>query len=134
MEIIAILIRVVVLVVAIPLSGWVFAAATGGPDANIGAGLFAFAVAIVVAGIWGLVDGRRARSPGPLLLRWVLVAVLAVLAPMVLSVVRNSTEGVTVAESAFLALFFLGLIAAPALVGVAIGSALRSPEAGQQPG
>lgn len=134
MDIAAVLVRAVVLVTAIPLSGWAFAAATGGADANIGAGLFAFTVAVVISGVWGFLDGRRSHASGPIFVRWVVVAVLVVLGLLVLSVLRDGTEGTPVAESVSLALFFLGLVAVPALVGVALGAALRpGPRGGREP-
>lgn len=46
---------------------------TGG--ANIGAGLLAFALIIVISGLWGFYDGRR-RGFGRLALIWVPTAVL----------------------------------------------------------
>ncbi len=53
---------------------WLFARdSTGG--ANIGAGLLAFALIIVISGLWGFYDGRR-RGFGRLALIWVPTAVL----------------------------------------------------------
>lgn len=125
MDIAAVLIRAIVLVVVIPLVGWVVGATTGGHDANIGAGLLAFAAAIAVSGIWGFLDGRQAGSLGGMLLRWALVAVLAVLGLIAYSVIRNAGGGVPTASSIDLAFFFLGLIAVPAFIGVAIGHATQ---------
>lgn len=122
----AVLVRSVVLVVAAPLAGYLFGRVTGGQDANIGAGLFAFAVVIVIAGGWGFLDGRRAGSVGGPMRVWVAVGVVVVLALWVLAVFRRDPADEPLGPEVVIpmGLFFLTLVLAPALVGIALGSAM----------
>ncbi len=96
--------------------------------ANIGAGLLAFLVTLVVAFVWAVVDGRGSRRVGALLLRWAVVAVVlgvvsafqaqgfGVESGLDMTSLRSDLTG--------LAPFTAGLVAVPAAAGLALGSLL----------
>lgn len=99
-------------------------------DANIGAGLLAFALAGLVALAWCVVEGRRHG-----MLIGVLVAVLAGVAWTILTPVwvglaeGGAASDVSVMFNDFLIVMplMVGLVAAPGTVGALIGQALRGP-------
>lgn len=125
MRLLAIPLRAVVLACAMLLSGWLFALATGGPDANIGAGLFAFTVVAVLATGWAFRDGRAGAAFGPLALRWAFVALLVAVGGSLAGIVQEPDSGAGLSDLALLATFILALVLVPALLGVGVGSTTR---------
>lgn len=99
----------------------------GEQDANIGAGLLAFALVALVCGLWGIVDGR-ARGAATATAIWAVVAVVFGVLWLVGLALVESDDSMTVSErlqvDAFLMVFMGSLVLAPALIGVAIGRAL----------
>lgn len=97
-------------------------------DANIGAGLIAFGIVILVTVAWSFVDGRRAGL-APTVTRWAIVAVVFSLGWVVLLAVADgdTSLGSREAVGAALALipFTIGLVLVPSLVGAAIGQRRR---------
>jgi Kef-type K+ transport system membrane component KefB len=122
---IAILIRLVVLGVALSCY---YAALPflfpGSNDANIGAGLIAFGLVVLVSFGWALVDARR-RGAAPTMSGWAVVGAacgrvwLRGLALLEAAVRMSIAERLRV--DAFLAVFTAGLVFVPAGLGAAIG-------------
>lgn len=129
MSAIAILVRAVVIGLAMPLAGWLFDVVTTGPDsagANIGAGLFAFAVGALLSAVWSFIDARRSSiGLGTLVLRWLAVAVLAALILWVVPVVLGRQEGLVADDLATVVPFLVADLFIPAVIGAVIGSSLR---------
>ncbi|MBT9256822.1 hypothetical protein KMZ32_13190 [Phycicoccus sp. MAQZ13P-2] len=95
--------------------------------ANIGAGLAAMLVAAVTALVWGVVDGLRAGAAGPVIMRWGVVAVLAVpvfTAAGQLGAPTAFDWGLWATETVVGGWFWAVLVAVPALVGAAVGVGL----------
>ena len=107
-----------------PLCGWLFAMVTGGPDANIGAGLFAFAVGALIGFLWALRDGSR-MAFGPVAVRWVLVSVLGALGFWVFGAVRE--PGAALSDLTMVAPTIASFVLVPAIAGVALGATMRRP-------
>lgn len=125
----AVLLRVAVLGAMVTAYMQLIVPLLGEPgDPNIGAGLIAFAMVIVVSFGWSLVDGRG-DGFSPTTVRWAIVAVIFSLGWVVLLVVAESDDALTTSEAvgAFVGLvpFTVGLVLAPGLVGAAIGRSLR---------
>ena len=103
----------------------------GEQDANIGAGLLAFALVAVVSGAWGLVDGRSQRGARATAI-WAGVAVVFGLLWLVGLALVESDDSMSLFErlqvDAFLMVFMGALVLAPALAGVAVGRALRTDD------
>ncbi len=104
-------------------------------DDALGAGLLALAAVVVTSAGWAVVDGRRGAFR-PAAVRWVVTGVLVGLTSAVLVsvngwVVSGSWSwAVLASDLGALAPFMAGLVAVPAALGLAIGSALRpSPAA-----
>lgn len=127
-DIAAVIIRVLGLVAVAWVGFW---AGNIGYDeaggANIGAGLLAFLVVMIATLVWAVVDGRRSRrTVGPLVARWVVVAVVL----GVLSAFQTQGFGtrsgldteVLRSDLTSLAPFTFGLVAVPAAVGLAVGA------------
>ena len=102
------------------------------PDDALGAGLIAFAALVLISFVWSLVDGR-ARGLGAALVIWVVVAAVFSIGWWIALAVSGADDSMTVVEllkaDAFSLFFTGGLIAVPALVGAAIGGALRPDHA-----
>lgn len=129
--IVSALVRGLVCAVVTQLVGWSIGAVSGGEGANIGAGLIAFFVTLVVAGVWGLLDGRRHPSAaGPLALVWVLAGLIGgLLGVLAIPVSDGALAGgfdirVLLSDLVNVAPFLAGLIAVPGVVGSVIGSAI----------
>ena len=120
----AVLLRAAVIAVAMPLCGWLFAMVTGGPDANIGAGLFAFAVGALIGFLWALRDGSR-MAFGPVAVRWVLVSVLGALGFWVFGAVREPEAALS--DLTMVAPTIASFVLVPAIAGVALGATRRRP-------
>ena len=94
----------------------------------IGLGLMVFLAVALVAGVLGLLDGRRQR--GSILLVWLVVAVVVGVAGAVSVSIGGWAGGggftgdVPVTDLAVASPLMAVLVAVPALVGVAIGRAL----------
>jgi hypothetical protein len=115
--VLGVLIRTVTVLVVIAVV--VLAISNSDSTDALGAGLMAFLVLITVAFAWALVDGVR-RGFVPSLLVWVLTSAIAgVGIPVVISL--GSSEGVDLDGAVFFALLLL----VPAVVGLAIGGAVR---------
>ncbi len=93
-------------------------------DANIGAGLIAFGLVVLVSLGWALADGRR-HGALPTVVVWAVVAVafgvLWLLGLATLEADDSMSLGERLRTDAFLAVFTAGLVLAPAGVGAAIG-------------
>ena len=91
-------------------------------DPNIGAGLLAFVLIVVVSGVWGFLDGRRLPF-GRVVRVWV-VAGAAVGLVQVGLVAWNDGEwdgSVIAADVLVLFPFMVGLVLVPAVIGAAFG-------------
>ncbi len=122
------LVRAVVLVALMQGQFWAWGAFYETPDANIGAGLIAFAVTVAVAGLWGLLDGVRQRSIGAPVATAVIAGVLFGVAS---TAVSASFEGLDLdaAVSSLLDVgsFLVGLAVVPGALGAAVGGAAAKP-------
>lgn len=98
------------------------------PDDALGAGLIAFAALILISFVWSLTDGR-ARGFGAALIIWVVVAAIFSIGWWIALAVSGADDSMTVVEllraDAFSLFFTGGLVAVPAVVGSAIGHAVR---------
>ena len=127
---IATLVRVLVrlVVMGAALAGYYAALPVLFPDdgggANIGAGLIAFGVVVLVSFGWAYVDGRR-RGAASTTVTWAIVAVAFGLLWLLGLAVVEADDSMSIAErlrlDAFLAVFTAGLVFLPAGVGAAIG-------------
>ena len=97
-------------------------------DPDIGAGLIAFGIIIIISFVWSVVDGRRSGLTSTAA-RWAIVAVVFSLGWVVLLAVaeRDGSMSTRDALSASLGLvpFTIVLVLVPSLVGAAIGQSLR---------
>ena len=127
---VAVLVRLTV--IALALGTYYLAIPTLFPDsrdANIGAGLIAFAGLVLVSLGWAFADGRR-RGAAPTVVIWAAVAtafgVLWLLAMTVLD-----PDDISLVErlrlDASTAVFTAGLVLVPAGVGAAIGGTTHRP-------
>ncbi|MBJ7356635.1 hypothetical protein [Nocardioides sp.] len=118
------LLRTVVLAAlnALLILAWLSSEAAEDP---LGLGLLVFAIYVVVALGWGLVDGVR-HGVGPSALVWLLVG-LATGALVPLITVIDTGETATLGDDlASTVPFFTLLILVPAVVGIAVGTAIRA--------
>ena len=130
----AALVRVVVM--GASLAAYYVALPTLFPDdgggANIGAGLIAFGALVLISFGWATYDGR-VRSFLPAAAIWAIVAAVVSVGWLVALAVDGADSSISVAELIRNDLaslpFTAGLILAPAVVGVAIGHALRPSQA-----
>lgn len=126
----AVLVRLVVL--GVGLAVFYAALPTLFADDALGAGLIAFAALILISFVWSLFDGR-ASGFGAALVIWVVVAAVFSIGWWIALAVSGADDSMTVVEllkaDAFSLFFTGGLIAVPALVGAAIGHALRPDDA-----
>jgi len=123
-----VLVRLVVLALVVTAYMELVVPLMGDPgDPNIGAGLIAFGIVIVVSFVWSVVDGRRRGLPSTVAC-WAIVAVALSLGWVVLLAVaeRDGSMSTRDALSASLGLvpFTIGLVLVPSLVGAAIGQSL----------
>lgn len=99
-----------------------------GGGANIGAGLIAFGALVLISFGWAFVDGR-VRGTSPTLIVWTIVAAALSVGWLVARAVAESDAGTSAMEIVTHDLgtvpFTIGLVLAPAAVGVLVGSALR---------
>ncbi|MGI8645470.1 MAG: hypothetical protein ACR2JD_04010 [Nocardioides sp.] len=116
----AVLVRAIVLGAGIGAYTWL-APRLMPDDDGLGAGLLAFALIIVLTAIWGLVDGRR-RDFNRVAMIW-LVTVGWSLGLAVNGADSSMTTLELLRADLVLLPFTFGLVAAPALVGGAIGQA-----------
>lgn len=131
---IAIVVRLVVMGAA--LAGYYAAIPFLFPDdgggANIGAGLIAFGVVVLVSFGWALVDARR-RGAAPTMLVWAVVAAAFGLSWLLGLAILDADDSMSIAErlrlDAFLAVFTAGLVLVPAGLGAALGGS-RHPSGG----
>ena len=104
-----------------------------GGGANIGAGLIAFGVVVLVSFGWAYVDGRR-RGAAAAVATWAIVAVAFGLLWLLGLAVVEADDSMSIVErlrlDAFLAVFTAGLVFLPAGVGAAIGGTAHRPDSG----
>ena len=104
----------------------------GEGDANIGAGLLAFGVVVLVSFGWGLVDGRRPGAASAVVV-WAVVAVVFGAAWLLGLALLEADDSMSLTErlqlDAFLAVFTAGLVLVPAGVGAAIGGTSHGTDA-----
>lgn len=119
---------VVVRVLALYVTQWVVLRVTDiGSDeaggANIGAGLLAFLVTMVVAFVWSLADGLKSTRVLADVLRWLVVAVVFGVLSALSAQVSGSGFDADVLRSdlAMVSPFAFGLVAGPAALGLAVG-------------
>lgn len=98
--------------------------------ANIGAGLLAFLVTMIVALVWAGIDARRSGRWGATLLRWLVVGVLLGVASSFQAQGfpfsgRGLDTAVLASDLRGLTPFETGLVAVPAAIGVAVGMLAR---------
>jgi len=124
----AVLVRAIVLGAGIGVYTWL-APRLMPDDDGLGAGLLAFALIIliiVVTAVWGLVDGRR-REFGRVAVIWLVTGVLVAVGWSIGLAVNGADSSMSIPElmlaDVALLPFTFGLVAAPALVGGAIGQA-----------
>lgn len=119
---------VLVLVALAVLAGTYLSGGDSDGGANIGAGLALFALLIVVAGAWGLSDGRHMTFPH-LAIIWCLTAAGVGVALSTFSLIGTSLNGVSpavlLADLSGIAVFGAGLVAIPALLGGLLGGSVR---------
>lgn len=121
------LIRAAALAVASFVAGWlVTLGEPPGTGAAIGAGLIGFLTLIVLACVWGGIDGYRARRLGRPALVWLVVAVLVGVASALQAqgFSPGLDLGVLASDLTGLTPFVGGLVLLPAVVGAAVGALL----------
>jgi hypothetical protein len=97
---------------------------TSGSTDGLGAGLLVFLVFVLVAIVWGVVDGRRG-SAGTAIAAWFLTgAALGVVTSVVIAI-QESDAGALGSDLAGGVPFFAIMIGIPAAVGVGIGALVR---------
>ena len=93
-------------------------------DANIGAGLIAFGVVVLVSFGWAVVDGRR-RGGSSAMVTWAVVAAAFGLLWLLGLALLEADDSMSMAErlrvDASLAVFTAGLVLVPAGLGAALG-------------
>ena len=115
--------RTVVLAVinALLIVAWLNSDAAEDP---LGLGLLVFAIYVVIALGWGLVDGIR-HGFGSSLLVWLLVgAATGALVPLISAVDAGTSSGLA-DDMATTLPFFTLMILIPAAVGIAVGAVVR---------
>jgi len=121
----AVLVRAIVLGVGIGAYTWL-APRLMPDDDGLGAGLLAFALLVVVAAIWGLVDGMR-REFDRVALTWLVTGALVAVGWSLGLAVNGADSSMSTLElmraDVVLLPFTFGLVVVPALVGGAIGQA-----------
>jgi hypothetical protein len=116
--VVSVVLRSLVLTVVVGALGAVVS--RGDSTDALGAGLLAFALVVVVSGVWGLVDGWRHGFLVTVLV-WFVTAVLAGVAiTLVLLTLSSTTDSLSDELSGGVALFGT-LVFLPALVGAALG-------------
>lgn len=100
-------------------------------DANIGAGLLAFAGIVVVSLGWAFADARR-RGASSTVATWAIVAVAFGVLWLVGLATLEADDSMTLSErlrlDAFLVVFTAGLVLLPAALGAALGDRSRNSE------
>ena len=103
----------------------------GSNDANIGAGLLAFAGIVVVSLGWAFADARR-RGTSSTVATWAIVGVTFGVLWLVGLATLEADDSLTLVDrlrlDAFLAVFTAGLVLVPAALGAALGDRSRSSE------
>ncbi|NHA67172.1 hypothetical protein [Phycicoccus flavus] len=131
-----VLLRVVVVVLLAAAVGFGLSALSdpsGGAD--IGAGVLAFALVVLVSFVWSLLDGRRAGL-GRVLLRWLLVAVLVGAFLAAFPQIGSDTSfdlQVYLGDLPESGPFGAALVFVPALVGALIGRLIGGRRARTEP-
>lgn len=126
----ALLVRATTLLVGIGayylLVPHVFPDEPGDAGAAIGAGLLAFALLVVVSGVWAFVDGSRRRFADVAVI-WVATGVVVALGWAVGLAITEADASMSAWElfvhDLGLLPFTIGLVVAPAVVGGALGQA-----------
>ena len=99
-------------------------------DANIGAGLIAFAGLVLVSLGWAFADGRR-RGAAPTVVIWAAVATAFGVLWLLAMTVLDPDDGIGLVQrlrlDASTAVFAAGLVLVPAGVGAAIGGSTHRP-------
>lgn len=99
-----------------------------GGGANIGAGLIAFGALVLISFGWAFVDGA-ARGVAPAAIIWAVVAAVLSVGWLVVRAVIEADASMSAPElilhDLFTIPFTAGLVLGPAVVGAAIGHALR---------
>jgi hypothetical protein len=88
----------------------------------LGPGLLLFLVFVLVALVWGVLDGRGAARQA--ILVWVLVSALVGVELAVSTAVVDDASGLTGSDIGSTVLFAMALLLPPALVGIGIGALL----------
>ena len=88
----------------------------------LGFGLLLFLLYVVVALVWGIVDGAR-HEAGKFLVVWLIVAVAIGVVLILGTVILEGNEGLDGATGTVI--FTVVLIGVPAFIGVGIGAAVR---------
>lgn len=114
------LVRTVVLA-AMYVATLAIMAASGTTD-PLGYGLLLFLAWVVVAGVWGIVDGAR-RPAGPTLAVWLLVAAAIGLVVVLGTVILEGSDRFDSALDTVI--FSVVLVGVPAALGVGIGALVR---------
>lgn len=100
------------------------------PDANIGAGLIAFAGLVLVSLGWAFADARG-RGVAPTVATWAAVAIAFGVLWLLALTVLDPDDGISLVErlrlDASTAVLTAGLVLVPAGVGAAIGGTLHRP-------
>lgn len=132
-QVIATLVRLVVMGAALAAyySAIPFLFPDDGGDANIGAGLIAFGVVVVVSFGWAFVDGRR-RGASPTVATWAVVAVAFGLLWLLGLALVEADDSLGLVErlrlDAAMVVFTAGLVFLPAGLGAALGGTAHRPE------
>jgi hypothetical protein len=99
-------------------------------DANIGAGLIAFGVVVVISFGWAYVDGRR-RGASPTVVTWAFVAAAFGLMWLLGLALVEADDSLGLGERLLLdfpmVVFTAGLVFLPAGVGAALGGTAHRP-------
>ena len=91
----------------------------------LGLGLLVFAIYVVFALVWGLVDGIR-HGFGSSLLVWALVGLATGALVPLITVLDTGETGALAEDLANTVPFFTLLILVPAAVGIAVGAIVRA--------
>jgi hypothetical protein len=107
---------------ALLILAWLSSEAAEDP---LGLGLLVFAIYVLFALVWGLVDGIR-HGFGSSVLVWLLVGLATgALVPLITALDAGSTSGLA-DDLANTLPFFTILILVPAVVGIAVGAVVRA--------
>jgi len=88
----------------------------------LGPGLLLFLMFVLVALVWGVVDGRGAARQA--ILVWVVVSALVGVELAVSAAIVDDAAGITASDVGGTAVFAMVLILPPALLGIGIGALL----------